>query len=105
MDIENIIAGSVAAFLAGQSGSTVRSEDVQIAPTRKEFEGNLTVVTFPFLRITRKSPEETGEMIGTHLVEALDEVEKFQVVKGFLNLTLSSDWFHNPQIGRASCRE
>lgn len=95
MDIEHIIAGSVAAFLSNQSGTTVRAEDVQIAPTRKEFEGNLTVVTFPFLRITRKSPEQTGEMIGTHLVEALDEIEKFQVVKGFLNLTLSSEWFHN----------
>ena len=62
---------------------------VQVTATRKEFEGDLTVVTFPFLKISRKAPDATGEEIGKYLQEKCPEIESFNVVKGFLNIKFS----------------
>ncbi len=64
-------------------------EQLQIQKTRREFEGDYTLVTFPLLRRSRKSPEATAEEIGGHIVANAPEVEAFDVVKGFLNLKLS----------------
>ena len=64
-------------------------EQLQIQKTRREFEGDYTLVTFPLLRRSRKSPEATAEEIGGHIVANAPEVEAFNVVKGFLNLKLS----------------
>ena len=62
---------------------------IQVQPTRKEFEGSFTVVMFPFLREAKCSPEQAGEKIGEYLVQNLDDVSGFNVVKGFLNLVIS----------------
>ena len=64
-------------------------EQLQIQKTRREFEGDYTLVTFQLLRRSRKSPEATAEEIGGHIVANAPEVEAFNVVKGFLNLKLS----------------
>lgn len=74
-------------------GVTVDEKLVQVQMTRKDQDGDFTVVTFPLLKISKKKPEETGEDIGRYLQEHMSEIASFQVVKGFLNLTLSHDYW------------
>lgn len=67
---------------------------IQLQHTRKDFEGDFTLVTFPLVRFAKKSPEETGKLIGNYLVEQVEELTGFNVVKGFLNLVVSDAyWF------------
>ncbi len=67
---------------------------IQIQNTRKDFKGDFTLVTFPLLRFTKKSPEQTGEDLGKYLTEKINEISGFNVIKGFLNLELSTAfWF------------
>jgi arginyl-tRNA synthetase len=66
---------------------------VQLQNTRKEFEGDITLVVFPFVRISKKSPELTANEIGEYLQHHVVEVDKFNVVKGFLNLVISSNYW------------
>ncbi len=68
-------------------------ETVEFQATRKEFEGDITVVVFPMLRVVKGNPVQIGEAIGNYLVEQVAEVSKFNVVKGFLNLVLSDAYF------------
>jgi arginyl-tRNA synthetase len=70
----------------GTPGSTL--PEISLSPTRPEFEGDLTLVCFPFTRIMGKGPEQTGQILGEYLLEHCPEIEKFNVVKGFLNLSL-----------------
>lgn len=71
----------------------VAEGQIQLQKTRKDFEGDVTLVVFPLLRISKKGPEQTGEEIGEELVKNVNEVESFNVVKGFLNLSYtSSHW-------------
>jgi len=69
----------------------VPAKMVQLQKTRSEFEGNLTLVVFPFVKMARKSPEQTGQEIGEYLVAHCEAVSKFNVVKGFLNLSVSNE--------------
>jgi len=73
----------------------VSLETVEFQATRKDFEGDITVVIFPMLRVVKGNPVQIGEAIGAYLVENIDEVSKFNVVKGFLNLVLSDAYFLN----------
>ena len=66
---------------------------IDFQATRKDFEGDITFVTFPHLRITRKSPEQTGEQLGAYLVEKSPIVSGYNVVKGFLNIVVSDDYW------------
>jgi len=68
-------------------------KQISVQSTRSEFVGERTVVVFPFTRIASKSPEATGEEIGTHLVSNVDEITAFQIVKGFLNLSISDSYW------------
>jgi arginyl-tRNA synthetase len=68
-------------------------ETVEFQATRKEFEGDITVVVFPILRVVKGNPAIIGEAIGTYLVENVAEVSKFNVVKGFLNLVISDSYY------------
>lgn len=90
MKIENIIAGSVIDGLKTLYGQDVPASQVQLQKTKKEFEGHLTLVVFPFLKMSRKSPEQTAQEIGEYLLKNESSVEAFNVIKGFLNLTVSS---------------
>lgn len=70
-----------------------KPQSLEFQQTRKDFEGDITFVTFPHLRVSRKSPEQTGEALGNYLVENVEEVAGFNVVKGFLNLVVSTDFW------------
>ena len=76
-------------------GYEVSGEILQVQTTRKEFEGDLTAVIFPLLKISKKSPEETGHEIGKFLFENVTEISSYNVVKGFLNLTISDEYWIN----------
>ena len=72
-------------------GQEVPEKMVQLQKTRSEFEGNLTLVVFPFVKMARKSPEQTGQELGQYMVDHCKTVSRFNVVKGFLNLTISDE--------------
>src|ERR1700744_1244780 len=67
--------------------------DINLQPTRKEFEGQITIVTFPFTKFSRKSPEQTGVEIGEFLKSEVTEIAGFNVIKGFLNISLSDEYW------------
>ena len=74
-------------------GMDATEKMLQLQKTRNEFEGNLTLVVFPFVKAAKKSPEQTGQEIGEYLVQNCDAISKFNVVKGFLNLSIAdSAW-------------
>ena len=89
MSIETSISNAVKAAIKELYGQDVPEKMVQLQKTRSEFEGNLTLVVFPFLKISRKKPEDTATEIGNYLVKNTDSVASFNVVKGFLNMTIS----------------
>jgi len=70
-------------------------ESVELQPTRKDFEGDITAVVFPMLRVVKGNPVQIGEAIGKYLVENVEEVEKYNVVQGFLNIVLSDSYYLN----------
>ena len=90
MKIENILAESVRKAICELYGQEVPEAQVQLQKTKKEFEGHLTLVVFPFLRISKKSPEQTAQEIGSYLQANEPSVAAYNVIKGFLNLTISS---------------
>ena len=68
-------------------------ETVEFQATRKEFAGDITVVVFPMLRVVKGNPVQIGEAIGTYLVENVEEIKEFNVVKGFLNLVINAEYY------------
>lgn len=90
MSAENFIAAKASEAIKAVYGADVTPETLQVQPTRKEFEGDYTLVVFPLLRITRQSPDATGNALGEWLKANCPEVSAFNSVKGFLNLSLSN---------------
>ncbi len=90
MNIETGIAQAVAEAIKELYGQEVPQKMIQLQKTRSEFEGNLTLVVFPFLKISRKKPEDTAREIGDYLVAHTDSVASYNVVKGFLNLNVAN---------------
>ena len=91
MKIEEKIQAAVQVALKSLYDADIDAKQIQIQQTRSEFEGQLTVVVFPFLRASKKGPEQTGQDLGQYLKDNLsDVVADFNVVKGFLNLVISS---------------
>ena len=93
MGAEQFLAAKASEAVAALFGGQVPATSLQVAPTRKEFEGDYTLVVFPLLRISRLAPEATGKAIGDWLVDACPEVASFNVVKGFLNICLSGAYW------------
>ncbi len=91
MSISKSLAKKVAEVVNSKYSAQVTSADIQIQKTLPEFEGDLTIVVFPFLRFSKMNPVKTGEDIGSVLVSELDGVKSFNVIKGFLNLVLNED--------------
>ena len=89
MNIESQIMNAAQQAVKALYGQEVPEKMVQLQKTRSEFEGNLTLVVFPFLKISRKNPEQTAQEIGQYLVENCEAVAAFNVVKGFLNLVVA----------------
>ena len=73
--------------------SEVTDDLIQIQETRKDFKGDFTLVVFPLLRFSKNTPEKTGETIGNYLVEKFSAIAGFNVIKGFLNLEISDEWW------------
>ena len=90
MDIEQKLVASVVGGLQSLYGQEVPAAQVQLQKTKKEFEGHLTLVVFPFLRLSKKTPEQTAQEIGEYLLANEPAVAAFNVIKGFLNLTVAS---------------
>lgn len=90
MNLEERLIESVVNGVKSLYGTDIEQSLVQLQKTKKEFEGHITLVVFPFVKISRKSPEQTANEIGAYLKENNDEVEAFNTIKGFLNLTISS---------------
>ena len=89
MNIEKLLTAAVVKAIKALYDTDITAEQVQVQKTRPDFEGHLTVVTFPFLRISKKKPEETGEDIAQWLIANTDLVSSFNTVKGFLNLVIA----------------
>lgn len=91
MNIENEICSSVISVVKELYGQDVHENMVQLQKTRSNFEGNLTLVVFPFLKISKKKPEDTANEIGEALVKNCSAIAGYNVVKGFLNLVIAKE--------------
>ena len=89
MNIESMIIGSAVEAVKTLYGQDVPEKMVQLQKTKREFEGNLTLVVFPFLKMSKKGPEQTAQEIGEYLQQNCSAVAAFNVVKGFLNLVVA----------------
>ncbi|MBE6330174.1 MAG: arginine--tRNA ligase [Bacteroidales bacterium] len=89
MSIEKKLSQSILQVLSDLYGQSVDEKSIQLQATRKEFDGDLTLVVFPFLKISKKTPELTAEEIGSKLKKIQPIVENYNVIKGFLNLTIA----------------
>ena len=88
MNIETLISQAAGEAVKALYDMEANEKMLQLQKTRSEFEGNLTLVVFPFVKAAKKSPEQTAQEIGQYLVDNCSAVEKFNVVKGFLNLSI-----------------
>ncbi|HEY2583483.1 MAG TPA: arginine--tRNA ligase [Mucilaginibacter sp.] len=91
----NFITDAAAKAIKHLYNTDIAAGDIGLQETRKEFEGQITIVTFPFTKFSKKSPEQTGHEIGAYLQNELKEVAGFNVIKGFLNISLSDDYWVN----------
>ncbi len=89
MNIETLISKAAGDAVKALYGIDATEKMLQLQKTRSEFEGNLTLVVFPFVKAAKKSPEQTGQEIGQYLVDNCEAISKFNVVKGFLNLSIA----------------
>ncbi len=110
MKIEEKIAREVAMIIEEQFGQHVPASGVSIQKTRKEFTGDFTIVVFPYVKVARRSPEQTAQLLGEALRDKIEEVLDFNVIKGFLNLVLAPGFWldflkgqiNNPTYGFSS---
>jgi arginyl-tRNA synthetase len=93
MTIENTIVQYIQKAVLSLYETDLQLDSIVIQETRKEFEGQVTAVTFPFTRFSKKTPEQTGAEIGEYLKENVKEVADFNVIKGFLNLSISDSYW------------
>ncbi|MFW5707244.1 MAG: arginine--tRNA ligase, partial [Bacteroidota bacterium] len=93
MRIEEMIGSQIHAALNEIFSLEISPEHITLQPTRKDFEGDFTFVVFPFIKQTRKSPEETARLLGEYVKENMDEVASYNIIKGFLNFTLADGFW------------
>ena len=91
--MEVILREKIREALKNLYNTDVDDSLIQVQETRKDFQGDYTLVVFPLLRFSKNTPENTGEKIGTYIVENFPAVSGFNVIKGFLNLEISSGWW------------
>ena len=95
MSLEKTLKGHIMSAIEALYGQKPDEKLINFQKTRKEIAGDLTLVTFPLLKISKKNPQQTAEEIGTYLQEKIDDIAGFNVIKGFLNLEISdSYWLH-----------
>ena len=91
MSLQEILLENTKKAIAEHYGQQI--ENIEIQLTRKEFEGDYTIVLFPLLKLIKAKPEQIGEVLGAYLTEHVAEVTAYNVVKGFLNLTIADSYF------------
>lgn len=91
--MENILKAKVVEAIKALYDNDIDDKQIQITETKKDFKGDFTLVVFPFLKISKTSPEKTAEAIGEYLKENVDAVAGYNVIKGFLNIELTSAWW------------
>ena len=91
MELENKIALAVQQVIKNLYSAEVPTDQLQLQKTKSNFEGNLTLVVFPLLRISKKKPQETADEIGKNLISACPLIASYNVVQGFLNLTIAPE--------------
>jgi len=103
MNPEKLIASKLKEAILDLYSTETADDLLQTQATRKEFEGDITVVAFPLLRISKKSPEATGNELGEYIKEHYKDIEKFNVVKGFLNIKFSKEFWLNALVEMSKC--
>jgi len=93
MDIEKILKEKVIDAVQKIYGQLAEEKTIQIQRTRKDFEGDFTLVVFPLLRVSKKPPEQTASEIGEYLKSEVSEIKDYNVIKGFLNLVVDNDFW------------
>jgi arginyl-tRNA synthetase len=92
-DMHAIVGAALRQACSDLFSTELAEGQLQLQKTRKEFEGDITVVVFPLTKMSKLSPEATGEALGKHMSEHADHISKFNVVKGFLNLSMSAEFW------------
>lgn len=95
MSIDNLISEAVARAVKELYGVEADPKSIVPQTTKKEFEGNLTIVVFPWVKTARKSPEQVGTEIGNWLVDNEPAVDRFNVIKGFLNIVIEPTFWNS----------
>ncbi len=93
MQLETYIKSGIAEAIASLYGETVDAETLKLESTNPDFKGDFTFVCFPFVRLSKKKPEDTAAEIGAFLKESIQQVDGFNVVKGFLNIEISDNYW------------
>ena len=107
MSLESILSEGVIQAVSELYGQTISPDIIQFQKTKKEFEGDITLVVFPFVKLARKSPEQTGEEIGAFLKSRFESIEKYNIIKGFVNFSITPAYWlgqldemhHQPEFG------
>ncbi len=104
MNIEQQLVQAIKQAIANLYGVTPTDEQVQVSKTKREFEGDFTLVVFPFVKQSKKKPEDTAQEIGDELQKSLPILDSFNVIKGFLNISLSQKFWGDVlnQVGQIS---
>ena len=100
MSVFESIAQKVSDYLKVNHQFNVDQQKIQLDATRKEFEGDYTLIVFPFVKPMRTSPEKAAEALGSHLQGTVAEIEGFNVINGFLNLSFTSGYWSDFVEGR-----
>ncbi|MBK8368529.1 MAG: arginine--tRNA ligase [Bacteroidetes bacterium] len=95
MNIEHFLSTTISKVINELFELSSNPSDIILQKTKKEFEGDFTLVTFPYIKAAKATPEKTGELIGEQLIKSNPSITKFNVVKGFLNFSLSNDFWLN----------
>lgn len=95
MNIEHFLSTAISQVINELFELSSNPNDIILQKTKKEFEGDYTLVTFPYIKAAKATPEKTGELIGEQLIKNNSSITKFNVVKGFLNFSLSNDFWLN----------
>jgi arginyl-tRNA synthetase len=95
MNIEHFLSSTISKVINELFELSSNTNDIILQKTKKEFEGDFTLVTFPYIKAAKATPEKTGELIGEQLIKSNPSITKFNVVKGFLNFSLSNDFWLN----------
>jgi len=93
MNLESTLSSLVEQAVKSLYNLEIEASQIQLQKTKKEFDGDITVVTFPFVKAARKSPEQTGQQIGEYLQQQSPVISAFNVIKGFLNLSISKSYW------------